>query len=401
METKAECCAYKAQISEYIIPPMSPEFTAAVNSLPQTYDQAAYMKLLSYFGTHAVTNMMMGGRFGMRSTFSSHSWSQMTSSTIDTKTSAGFSLFHFSAAANTMSQKEVKQASDYQRFVNTTEMFMVGGQLTQNGSLSAWANEAAVNPMPLTVTLIPLSELLTTAYFPKMAAADLHNKQVAMSTAVNSYCSWLQAQGVVPQCTAPGPDPPVPEGSIWGGFYQDDDCNKDNLNNPFTGALSCPAGFTQHKIGRVIAPESKCGANQFVCLMNNVKSDPLQNYGGGYQVNDQHSQNLPNPLTGDVTCPPGYTAVNTGRVTEPELKGSGANQMSCLNVAHVPTYESTAGFYQVTDTNSLDRIVNPFTSAPSCPPGYTAVQYGRTLAPEGKAGAAQYVCIASNLINLF
>jgi MAC/Perforin domain len=96
------------------------------------------MKFLSYFGTHAVTDMMMGGRLGMRSTFTSNSWSQMESSQIDILlfvfniisiivfifdinkdkgASAGFSLFSFSAAASGMTESEKKQASNYQRFV--------------------------------------------------------------------------------------------------------------------------------------------------------------------------------------------------------------------------------------------------------------------------------------------
>jgi hypothetical protein len=325
----------------------------------------------------------------------------MTSSTIDSKKSAGFSLFHFSAAADTMSADQKKQASNYERFVTNNEMFVIGGQITQNGSVSSWAQTAAENPMPLSITIMPIEQILTPQYFPGIPASELQSKQSAMTTAVNRYCSWLQAQGVVAQCSAPGPDPPTPLGSIWGGFYQSDDCNKDNNVNPFTLALACPAGFNQHQIGRVTAPESKCGASQFVCLKDGLTSDPLQNYGGGYQVNDQGKNNLVNPLTGATTCPAGYIAVNTGRISEPELKNSGGNQFSCLNMNHVPTYESTAGFYQISDTNSVDRITNPFTSAPSCPPSYTAIQRGRTLAPEAKAGAAQFVCIANNLINLF
>jgi len=254
--------------------------------------------------------------------------------------------------------------------------------------------------MPLSITLIPLSELLTTDYFPGFSAAELASKQNAMTTALSSYCNWMLAQGRVSQCTAPGPDPPTPPGSIFAGFFQADDCNKNNYNNPFTNSLSCPTGFSSHQTGRILTPESKCGANQFVCLKDGVNKDPLNNYGGSYQTADINGETVVNPLTGQFSCPAGYTSVKTGRGMSPATK-NGVTQYSCLNTAKNPTYESTAGFYQVGDINAEDRIVNPFTQAPSCPPTYCSVQYGRLMAPEAKSGAVQFVCIACNLVGLF
>lgn len=57
-------------------------------------------------------------------------------------------------------------------------------------------------------------------------------------------------------------------GATWGfgGMYQRDDCGVNNIVNPLTGALACPAGFTGHRVGRVLAPESGCGANQILCI---------------------------------------------------------------------------------------------------------------------------------------
>jgi len=251
--------------------------------------------------------------------------------------------------------------------------------------------------------LIPLSDLISPTYFPYLNKTELALKQSAATTALNSYCAWLQSQGVVGQCAAPGPDPPTPAGSIFAGAYQNDDCGKDNVVNPFTNAMNCPAGSNPNQIGRVFAPESRCGASQFVCIRGGLSHDPELNYAGGYQFCDDNNHNdyYVNPFTGKTSCPAGYTPCTTGRVLGAEAK-VGCNQISCINTSHVPTYETTAGFYQLTDTGSGDHITNVFTQATSCPVKYCAVQHGRVHPPEGGgAGGNQFVCIACNLLNLF
>lgn len=65
---------------------------------------------------------------------------------------------------------------------------------------------------------------------------------------------------------------------FFGGIYQrvDEWDGKDgkvpaeaHKKNPVTNALGCPAGYTQHQIGRFEATENmKRGASQFVCIMD-------------------------------------------------------------------------------------------------------------------------------------
>ncbi len=52
----------------------------------------------------------------------------------------------------------------------------------------------------------------------------------------------------------------------YGGSYQIDDCGKNHVLNPLTGGLVCGYGFQARQVGRILTPESRCGANQYVCL---------------------------------------------------------------------------------------------------------------------------------------
>ncbi|MCX7086557.1 MAG: hypothetical protein NTV00_00730 [Methylococcales bacterium] len=56
-------------------------------------------------------------------------------------------------------------------------------------------------------------------------------------------------------------------GIINGGFQVGDStCSKvGDVVNPATGATSCPPNFTAVTVGRILHPETKCGAVQFVC----------------------------------------------------------------------------------------------------------------------------------------
>jgi len=284
-------------------------------------------------------------------------------------------------------------------------LFVVGGQLTGNGSVIAWMNTASANPMPLTVQLMLLSDVITPAYFPDIPSSQLAVVQNNTLTALYGYCELLKTQSLVTQCTAPNPDPPLPQPSVFGGMYQADDCGVENVANVFTGQMSCPSGYHYYRVGRILTPQSKCGAYQFVCLHDNMTADPQTAYGGAYQVTNTslcknpQSDIMYNPLTNGLSCPLGYTAVASARIYAPDANCPGT-QYSCIRTNSTPIYETTAGFYQRPDSGSVDVVTNIFTGATSCPSGYCPAQRGRVLTPDSKVGSNLYACIACNLINI-
>jgi hypothetical protein len=130
-----------------------------------------------------------------------------------------------------------------------------------------------------------------------------------------------------------------------GGMFQIDDCGGvDTIGNTFNnGAVSCPRGFVQDRMGRIRAPESGCGAWQYVCdarpgeagghtfMSGTDLGLNTLRWGGQYQLDDCRGNNRVNPLTGNFTCPSGYTAIRYGRVLGPE-SGCGVNQSVCVGM---------------------------------------------------------------------
>jgi hypothetical protein len=402
-DTTVQCCSFKVDISPFIPPPLSSEFIAALHAAPLEYDSSYYIKLLNYFGLLVPSSMTTGALFGVRSTFLTTGWSQMQSTTRDMTAYASANLWIFSAAASAMTQEQVQMAHTYQRFVNDTSIYSYGGKLPANGSVAAWLDTVYANSLPLTTDFMYISDLMDPFYISDFNATELKIIQAnTINCMSNDYCKWLESEAVVFQCTGLGPDNPLPPKSIFGGIYQVDDCGKDNVDNTFTSAMACPEEYAPSFIGRVFAPESSCGAAQYLCLLIGIGSDGQHNYGGGYQLSSQQSkdfQNRNNPLTGSTSCPAGFTTVLSG--TSNNRAGGGIpaltiNQYSCLNTSHIPTYESIGGFYSVDDKKTT-HTVNTFTNAPSCPVNYCAVQIGRVLI--GEIGGTQFVCIACNLLN--
>lgn len=192
----------------------------------------------------------------------------------------------------------------------------------------------------------------------------------------------------------------------FGGMFQVDDCGTDSEPNPTVNpgmyGFACISSLWDNaaQFGRVLAPESHCGATQYLCSSTFVLSGaPL--FGGIYQqvdptVADPNTDTVPNPITGTPQCPNEYQPsppTPIGRILTPETN-FGATQYLCwapagTNPVHVYHF---GGTYQVDDCGQA-TLANPITSTVGCPSGYTAGRYGRVKNPElSQCGVNQYLC---------
>jgi hypothetical protein len=69
---------------------------------------------------------------------------------------------------------------------------------------------------------------------------------------------------------------PIPRARVC-SLWQVDDESSQNIPNVYTGALSCPSGFSHFQVGRGIGPETGTGVTIVVCL-------PALNYTDGQEV---------------------------------------------------------------------------------------------------------------------
>ena len=126
-----------------------------------------YMDLIQHWGTHAVTTLTMGGRYGVQSSVSNSNYTAMASTGLDIEAVAGYSgIFSLNANATTSIQKE--QAKQFESYRTDYQIYQIGGKPPLNETISTfeWAQTVKANPLLLLYTLFPLTNYLTSQYFP-------------------------------------------------------------------------------------------------------------------------------------------------------------------------------------------------------------------------------------------
>jgi len=180
-------------------------------------------------------------------------------------------------------------------------------------------------------------------------------------------------------------------GKAFGGSFLIDDCGGNNVANPFTGQLNCPAGYTQYKINRQRDPESGCGGWQYFCGQTQ-SGFWFSSFEGIYQLHDPGTStagDVGNSRAGGALgCPSGATAYPMSRVYAPESH-AGATQYLCSGGINGVAF---SGAYEVNDCGQHNRN-NPLTGATNCPAGTAPHKYGRAKDPESPGcGFNQYYC---------
>lgn len=205
------CSVYKLTMHTFDHPPLDPNFKKGVEFLPLKYDESAYMEFLKVFGTHVVTDMTLGGRWGWQSEFKLDDWQTMTNYNIDIAASLSYAG-KAKAGLKVDHSVDQKVQAHVTKSISSNSSFNLGGDYYPD--VQRWQASVAAKPMPIQTTLKKLSELLTNQYFPtRDKAADLLTKQKNLETALDNYCGYLQRTlDSSVSCVAPKPIPlPVPK----------------------------------------------------------------------------------------------------------------------------------------------------------------------------------------------
>jgi len=185
----AQCAAYDLTLHTYDHPPLDPNFVAGVKYLPLNYSEAEYMEFLRNFGTHVVTQLQVGGRWGWQMKFDRFSYTNMLDNSVDVElgikyageVQAGFGFNH------------TDHMKDYMSVVNaisSNSTFNVGGKFTTN--MSECMDSVKAEPMPTHLTLTSLDRLISPLYISDINADVLEAKAKAMKQALVSYCPYVQ-----------------------------------------------------------------------------------------------------------------------------------------------------------------------------------------------------------------
>ena len=213
--SSAVCDVYTAKIDAYDPPKLHEKFIKALTTLPTDYDEEEYFRLIDNYGTHAVTEINMGARFGMMSTISKTNYESLNSQGISVSVAASFSILGISGGVDHSKNDQKGWGDKYLKATTSYHLISVGAKPIGMDSI-AWANQAITQPLPLRYTLIPLSEIIVPRYVrDSLETSRMKAIKANLQTALKNYCSnSLVPQGLVRNCSKPidvKPAPPKPQ----------------------------------------------------------------------------------------------------------------------------------------------------------------------------------------------
>ena len=187
ISSQAQCEVYGASVDDA---PLTDFFVKAVNSLSEVINSSTkhdYLTFIQKYGTHIVTALKMGGRFGVRSEFSTTDYSNLCSSGVNVKASAGYSgQVDVSASLATDDHKKAAQSFNDKR--HSYKMFQVGGHppVDENGTTFEWAQTLKNDPLPLSYSLTEMYKFFTLQNFPNITNID--KKKENLRNVTLDYC---------------------------------------------------------------------------------------------------------------------------------------------------------------------------------------------------------------------
>ena len=308
MISTAVCNVYKARIDAYDPPKLHPKFIKALMTLPTNYNEEEYFKFLDYFGTHAVTEISMGARYGMISKISEEAYNRLTNEKFSITAGASFSILGISGSVDNRNAEEKNMGNKYRNAMTSFQIISVGTKPVAGGDSIKWAQQTITQPMPLRYSLIPLSEILVPRYVRESLEASRMNAiRANLQTALKNYCSnSLVPQRLVSDCNRPSdfkPKPTSPPPKInsckWcasscGGDFPVDGGSTSVESNwgrfAYTWSQGCSGSYTDNRNGYQNGIHLCCQkidpTRKGQCRICNSCGGEFPEYVGAIQVND-------------------------------------------------------------------------------------------------------------------
>ena len=289
-------------------PKIDTNFYDYIVNMPLNYsdDPDYFFKFIDQdYGTHFISDITFGGRFGQNAQFSYYSYSSFTSSNLDIDVAANFSTMDAGGATESLTAKQKNESDAYNSATRNRDYYYVGGKLPANGSAVAW--QTSLGESPIIILNYNRTYLLTTDVFPDINPNDLKKKQDALYEALSIYCQQIASNYSFVYCAGLPPDLPLPDGSIFGGIYDYSSDNNYIINNIYTEQGSCKTPVSQNK-PYVIAEYAMCDSNGSLILDDQVRSlclntsyindtnkefyDPMNYFGGIYTTSCMIGHNI-------------------------------------------------------------------------------------------------------------
>ncbi len=144
-----------------------------------------------YFGTHFMLTGHLGARWIYESQFTQVDYDAMYASNIDVTAAAELSAEFYRTnelSGEYESEEETVMRQTYDSLIDINRIIVIGSRPPEDVSFGEWANNIE-NPIPQEYELAPISQLLTSSFFPN--DPNIQAKRAVMETAYLIYCSYI------------------------------------------------------------------------------------------------------------------------------------------------------------------------------------------------------------------
>ena len=201
VNSEAVCSVYTGAVFMDLPPKPSDEFIASLSKCDKDPSDENFRNLINYYGTHFVSDVVMGAKFGEESKITTDEYEKMKSEGLDVGTAAGYAgTFSAGVTTETSSQKEQRERFEQAR--TSKKSYSYGSNIPADGNANTWASQSSTDPMPINMDITALSELMTEEFLGGTGIDYMKLKQPLIDYLIQ-YCSQLEDEQKVKDCMPP------------------------------------------------------------------------------------------------------------------------------------------------------------------------------------------------------
>jgi hypothetical protein len=182
------CAVYRLESDFFAHPDLDENFVVGVKEfLTVDYNEEVYLTFIQQFGTHLVSGLTSGGRWGLQTEYSKHDLEVLTDKGVNVTLGLAVQA-EISAGFKIGVSTEMYAYHAVHSLEHSSATFNIGGQFNQDPKI--WNLTVAENPMPFHLQLMDISMMLTPIFIKD--DPQLTQKRANMVKALSNYCSHLQ-----------------------------------------------------------------------------------------------------------------------------------------------------------------------------------------------------------------
>ena len=201
VNTEAVCSVYTGAIFMDLPPTPSDEFVASLKKCEREPTEENFRSLVDNYGTHFLTDVVMGSKFGEESKIVTDEYEKMESEGLDVGTAAGYSG-RFSAGVTTETASEKQQRERFESARTSKTTYSYGSNIPPDGDATTWSSKSSDDPMPINMDITALSELMTEEFLGD-TGIDYKALKKPLIDYLTQYCSKLVDEGKAKDCMPP------------------------------------------------------------------------------------------------------------------------------------------------------------------------------------------------------